>query len=106
MYVCVKLQFFCKTYINFLLECKNYELIYIAIKSKSCKNIVKTQINFNIRLSIKYTHVQESLNTLLVKYNNDLHDRQSSGRNEDEVVYLKDIFYMSRHYAMPISQNL
>ena len=35
----------------------------------------------------RHTDVQESLNTLLVKYYNDLHDRQSSGQDKDEVAY-------------------
>ena len=40
------------------------------------------------------TDFQESLNTLLVKYYNDLLDRQCSGRDRDEVTYfyVGDVF--------------
>ena len=44
--------------------------------------------------TIEYTDVQECLNTLLVTCYNDLLDRQSSGRDRDEVryFYIGDVF--------------
>ena len=43
---------------------------------------------------VKYTDNQESLNTLSVKYYNDLLDIQTSERNKDKVTcfYVGDIF--------------
>ena len=47
----------------------------------------------------RHTDVQESLNTLLVKYYNDLLGRQNSERGMDEVTffYVGTFFYTSWH---------
>ena len=79
-------------------NCQRIRIKYCNSRSKWAKLLVKF---------ITSTHGCKSLTTLLVKYYNDLLDRQSSGQDRDEVtnLYVGDVFCISLDTIYPDFQE-